>query len=36
MFCQFTMRIEVVPHPKATPANHDRGGKSFETIVIGI
>ena len=34
--CEFTMRIEEIPHPTATLAIHDRGGKSFETIVMGI
>ena len=29
------MRVEEIPHPTAAAAIHDRGGKSFEVIVIG-
>jgi len=34
--CVLTMRVEEIPHPMATLAIHDRGGKSFETMVTGI
>lgn len=30
------MRVEEIPHPMATLAINDRGGKSFETMVTGI